>query len=275
MVAAPPGSAADADWVLHRAASRLGPWVAWSATAHTLVLGSAFASALVLMAGPFASPSGVSAALRPVLVAVAVGAYVPLLLLALLHQRRRVRDIAIDPAGLTLRVGKAEHRIAFTALARVRTRAEPVFGHREAGRFGGFIASLELIEASGRRWEFAARDIDDLLAVLAWLQVLAPPEAVPLPPSVLAAKHGADDATRSAERWLFAALGAAGLCMLLQAVRLAKMGPSLEPSALLAVSVLAMAIASALYLVSYRAQVDAGRMWLLARGLNTGPPAAA
>lgn len=269
MTADPTG--ADAGWVLHRASTGLGPWAAWSASAHTLAVGSAFASSLVLLAGQLPFPAPLAQAVRPVLAAVAIGVFLPLGALALLHARRRVLQVAVDPAGLTLRTRRGEHRLDFQRLARVRTRAEPVFRKREPGRIGGFVASLQLVERGGRTWEFGAAHIDDLLHVLAWLQVLAPAEAVSLPPSALAARHRADDAARAAQLWLQAALAAASLCLVLQALRLARVAPGLAPG-LFAASVLAVAVACALYACSFRAQVDAGRLWLMARGLNTGPP---
>jgi hypothetical protein len=263
-----PGEEPDG-WVLHRASSGLGPWFTWSAGAQTLALGSAFSATLMLLSGQLDLPGAWTASLRAASAAAAIAAYAPLLALSLLHRKRRVRAVAIDPAGITLRVRTGEHRVLFSQMRQVRTRAEPVFSRGRALR-DAFVPSVQVVEANGRTWEFATARMPDLLAVLAWLQVLAP-EAVPLPPSALAAKHRAEDATERAKRWLLAAMGFAAVCCVLQALRLARAMPAMTP-VLVACSVAAISAACALYLVSYRAQLDAGRQWLMARGLNTGPP---
>lgn len=265
------------DWVLFQARSDLGPWLKRSAGAHTLMVGSAFALLLLVLTAQtiresFPEASGPATA---VLFAAAVGAALPLPLLMVLHGRRRVDAVGVDPQGLTLVGPRGEVRVPFAALREARASAEPAFGQKRPVHRGdlrdipGFHAALELRLATGARYEFVSARSDDVAGVLAWMDVLGAGATIRREPSSLAARHHASDALHHATRALVGAVAAVSVAAFAQLAMRVHLALPAPPMLL---SLAGIAIGCALYVGSYAFQLRAARAWLEARGLLGAPP---
>jgi hypothetical protein len=242
-----------------------------------LMLGSAFAALFLLTGGQLLltrSP-GLGGLLRAGLALTIMLAFAPLLALHLAHERRRVLALEVDPTGLTLATRRGEVRLPYEQLAEAGVRGHAVFRRQQGtpGRrppAGACVAELRLRQADGRRWEFAAIRVQDVLDTLAWLHVLAP-GATRLPPSALAARHRTASALRDARLLLLGAIGIAGAGFAAQLA--AREGlAALDPMTTLAFAATANIAACVAYAISLVFQQAAVRNWLHDRGLSAGPP---